>query len=530
MPSGDGSRLLSLTTQRMTLELRPYQSEAIAAVEEAQRRGIRRPLLGLPTGTGKTVIFGALIAKRGGRALVLAHRDELLTQATQKIRQIAPGTQLGLVKAEANEITARVVVASIQTLARETRLVQLPRDFDTVVVDEAHHATADSYRRVLDWVQTSPLVLGVTATPERADKASLGDVWDEVVYSRSLLEMIRAGYVADLRGLRVRLDVDFSRLRVSHGDFVDSEAAEVLTAADAPAHACAAYLEHAAGRKALLFTPTVELAHLMADSFQEAGISAEAIDGSLPLDERRAILGRLRRGETQVVANCAVLTEGFDEPSIDCVIIARPTRSRILYVQMIGRGTRTFFNKSDCLVIDLVGATERFDLMTMPKLFQLGDPQKLEGRTITEALEHEAAIATPDAPIVVEEVNLFRDRSKLAWVAVDERWTVPTGRGLLVLEPYGDSWRVVVSERGAHNILGAGLDLGYAHGVAEDFIRRVGAEQLVNPEARWRKNRMSDKQRDLLDGLRVAYEPNLSRGEASDLISAALAKRELLHR
>src|SRR6266545_4758248 len=153
----------------MALELRPYQVEAIAAIEEAERRGVRRPLLGLPTGTGKTVIFAALIRKRAGRALVVA------------------------------------------------------------------------------------------ATPERADNASLGEVWDEVVYSRSLLEMIRAGYLVDLRGLRVRLDVDFSRLRVSHGDFVDTEAAAVLTAADAPAHACDAYLEHAPGRKALLFTPTVEL-------------------------------------------------------------------------------------------------------------------------------------------------------------------------------------------------------------------------------------------------------------------------------
>src|SRR6266511_3997838 len=308
----------------MALELRPYQTEAIAAIEDAERRGVRRPLLGLPTGTGKTVIFAALIRRRGGSALVLAHRDELLVQATEKIRQIDPAARLGLVKAEANEVAAPVVVASMQTLARESRLTRLPRRFQTVVVDEAHHATADSYRRVLDWVDGSPLLLGVTATPERADNASLGEVWDEVVYSRSLLEMIGAGYLVDLRGLRVRLVVDFSRVRVSHGDFVDADAAAALTAADAPAHACAAYLEHAAGRKALLFTPTVELAHLMAEAFRKRGVAAEAVDGSLPLDERRAILARLRTGETKVVANCAVLTEGFDEPSVDCVIVARP--------------------------------------------------------------------------------------------------------------------------------------------------------------------------------------------------------------
>jgi ATP-dependent helicase IRC3 len=519
----------------MALELRPYQSEAIAAIEEAERRGVRRPLLGLPTGTGKTVIFAALIRRRGGRALVLAHRDELLGQAQDKIRQVDPTARFGLVKAEADEVEAQVVVASMQTLARESRLQRLPRRFETVVVDEAHHATAVSYRRVLEWVGGSPLVLGVTATPERADNASLGEVWDEVVYSRSLLEMIRAGYLVDLRGLRVRLAMDLSRLRVSHGDFVDAEAAAALTAADAPAHACDAYLEHAAGRKALVFTPTVELAHSMAEAFRTQGVAAEAVDGSLPLEERRAVLARLRSGETQVVANCAVLTEGFDEPSVDCVIVARPTRSRILYVQMIGRGTRTFPNKRDCLIVDLVGATERFDLLTLPKLFGLGNARWLEGRTVTEALERERAaafsVSTPQAPLVAEEVDLFREREKLRWVAVGERWALTTGSGLLVVEPYAGAWRVVVQERSTHErqVLAQGLDLGYAHGVAEDFIRRRGATHLVDPNARWREQGISDKQRALLGRLGIPIDPDLSRGEASDLISAALAKRELLH-
>jgi superfamily II DNA or RNA helicase len=519
----------------MALELRPYQAEAISAIEDAERRGVRRPLLGLPTGTGKTVIFAALIRRRGGSALVLAHRDELLMQATDKIRQVDPGARLGLVKAEANEVEAPVVVASMQTLARESRLARLPQRFQTVVVDEAHHATADSYRRVLDWVDGSPLLLGVTATPERADNASLGEVWDEVVYSRSLLEMIRAGYLVDLRGLRVRLAVDFSRLRVSHGDFVDADAGAALTAADAPAHACAAYLEHAAGRKALLFTPTVDLAHLMAEAFRKRGVAAEAVDGSLPLEQRRAILARLRSGETKVVANCAVLTEGFDEPSVDCVIVARPTRSRILYVQMIGRGTRTFPNKRDCLIVDLVGATERHDLLTLPQLFGLGDARALEDRTVTEALEREQAMAAParqEAPLVAEEVDLFRERAKLRWVEVGERWALTTGRGLLVVEPYASAWRVVVQEPGTRQrrVLAHGLDLGYAHGVAEDFIRRLGAAHLVSPDARWRTEAISDKQRALLDRLGITYDGDLSRGAASDLISAALAKRQLLNR
>jgi ATP-dependent helicase IRC3 len=237
-----------------------------------------------------------------------------------------------------------------------------------------------------------------------------------------------------------------------------------------------------------------------------------------------------------VVANCAVLTEGFDEPSVDCVIIARPTRSRILYVQMIGRGTRTFPNKSDCLVVDLVGATERFDLLTLPRLFGLGDAQGLEGRTVVEALERErpaaAPVATPEVPLVAEEVDLFREREKLRWVAVGERWALTTGGGLLVVEPYAGAWRVVVQQRGSHQreVLGQGLDLGYAHGVAEDFIRRLGTAHLVDANARWRGQGISDKQRALLARLDIDCDRQLSRGEASDLISAALAQRELLNR
>jgi ATP-dependent helicase IRC3 len=292
--------------------------------------------------------------------------------------------------------------------------------------------------------------------------------------------------------------------------------------------------KYAPGRKALLFTPTVELAHLMAEAFSKRRVAAEAVDGSLPLEERRAILARLRSGETKIVANCAVLTEGFDEPSVDCVIVARPTRSRILYVQMIGRGTRTFPNKRDCLIVDLVGATERHDLLTLPQLFGLGDATALEERTVTEAVErdHAAAATTPEAPLVTEEVDLFRERTKLRWVEVGERWALTTGRGLLVVEPYAGSWRVVVQEAGTRQrrVLAHGLDLGYAHGVAEDFIRRLGAAHLVNPDARWRTQAISDKQRALLERLGIPYDADLTRGAASDLISAEFAKRELLNR
>jgi len=349
------------SARNSSIALRPYQQEALAAIAEAESKGIRRQLVALPTGTGKTVIFSRLIAERRGRALVLAHRDELIGQAAEKILTVNPAASVGIVKAERNESHRDIVVASIQTLARESRLARIdPAGFRTVVVDEAHHAAADSYRRALEhfgcFSEAGPLTVGFTATPERADEKALGEVFAEIVYRRDILTMMRSGYLCDLRAIQVSLEADFNELHSLHGDFIDAEASEMLMAANAPAHAVAAYKEHAPGRKTLLFTPTVELAHLMAGEFSSNGISAEALSGETPKDERRGILNRLNSGATRVVANCAVLTEGFDEPSVDCVIVARPTRSKTLYVQMIGRGTRLYPGKDDCLILDLVGA------------------------------------------------------------------------------------------------------------------------------------------------------------------------------
>ncbi|HZA22083.1 MAG TPA: DEAD/DEAH box helicase, partial [Dehalococcoidia bacterium] len=303
-------------SSRPALTLRPYQEEALQAIATAAQEGIQRQLVALPTGSGKTIIFTNLIDQRGGRSLILAHRDELLRQAADKLLMVNPGLDIGIVKAALNEVNAPVVVASVQTLSRANRLSQLSCDFNTVVVDEAHHGVADSYQRILNHVgslsEGGPLTVGFTATPERADKMGLGDVWQAVVYQRTILEMMLAGYLCDLRAIQVRLQIDLDQLHVRHGDFVDSELGDAMTQANAPQHVVSAYLEHAADRKSLIFTPTVKMAHDMSAAFQAEGIRAEALDGTTPDDERRAMLHRLHTGETMVLANCLVLTEGFD--------------------------------------------------------------------------------------------------------------------------------------------------------------------------------------------------------------------------
>jgi ATP-dependent helicase IRC3 len=510
----------------MAITLRDYQADALQSIAQPETRGVRRQVLALPTGTGKTVIFAELIRRRGGRALVLVHREELVTQALDKLAVV--GLDTGVVKAERDEVAAPVVVASVQTLARAARLERLPLGFRTVVVDECHHATADSYQRVLARVETGdppPLVLGVSATPDRADGIPLEGF--EVVYRRPLRDMIAAGYLSDLRAIRVRLArADYGQLHTRAGDFIDAEAETMLLDADAPEHAVAAYLQHAPERRALVFTPTVKVAHAMADAFAGAGVPAATLDAETPLEERRAILAAFRRGPVRVVANCAVLTEGFDEPLVECIIVARPTRSRVLYVQMIGRGTRKIPVKDDCLIVDLVGATDRHDLMTVDQV--LGVPARaLWQRGAVAAIAEQAAAADDRAAsgrLVAQAVDLFAKRP-LHWVRAGGRFALSLGTaGTLVLLPAGAGWRAVVRSRDGVTVLGDGLPLEYAQGVAEDHARKAGAGALVDPAAPWRTAPATDRQREALARRGIPSRAGLTRGEASDLLAAAFVR------
>ena len=199
----------------------------------------------MPTGTGKTIVFALLVQRRRGRSLILAHRDELIQQAADKLRLVDPTLPLGVVQATRDEHTAPTVVASVQTLSRRSRLTRLVPNFQTIVIDEAHHAPAPTYRRILEycraWHPDGPLVVGVTATPERGDHHSLRQVFDGIVYQKTLLEMMQAGYLVDLRAFQVLLQADFNALRTQQGDFVEAELEHLLLTANAPAQVLAAF-------------------------------------------------------------------------------------------------------------------------------------------------------------------------------------------------------------------------------------------------------------------------------------------------
>lgn len=535
----------------MTITLRDYQIAAADAVEHAAS-GRSRVLVALPTGTGKTAVFCEVIRRRGGRALVVAHREELLDQAGARLVEAGiPETSIGRVQATRDEVSAEVVVASIATLARPPRLGRLlaateaAGAFSTVVVDEAHHALAPSYARVLDAFPRA-LVVGVTATPNRKGLAA---IFGAPVFTRDLVDMIAAGWLCDLRGRRVRLSLDLSAIRRSRGDYAEADLVEALAEAKAPEAVADAWCKEGGGRSTLVFTPGVELAHATAAALRSRGVPAEAVDGSTASDQRSDTLTRFSGGETTVLVNCALFTEGVDLPHVACVVVARPTLSPLLYAQMIGRGTRLAPGKADCLVLDVVGATERHDLANLGA----GDGPQHLGRLARLRLTRgasvlQAAMADQErrrklvelygehGHVLADDVPLF-GRGRFRWLTLpgDGRpsYVLALGeKGYAVVSPDDDgTWRVdrvAASQRfeGARYVT-----LTAATALAERRARECGAAHLTTAAAPWRRREASPKAlsylRHLSPGLVEADVQRLTAGEVSDLIDAAKVTRLL---
>jgi superfamily II DNA or RNA helicase len=337
------------------MELRPYQHEAVAAVAREHER-VRSTLLVLATGLGKTVTFAAIardLAAHGGRTLVLAHRAELLEQAAATLRKL--GLRAGIEQAARSVGPLEMpdaIVASVQTLQRD-RLAGYQRDtFRLIVVDECHHATAASYRTILDYF-TPAKVLGVTATPDRGDGVGLRVVFDSTAYRFELRDGIKAGWLAPLEVRAVEVQsLDLSRVKMRAGELAADELeAELLR--DGVLHEIAGPLvELGAGRQTLAFTVGVKQAHALAEVLRARGVSAAAVDGSMSDAARAAVLADYRAKRVNVVCNAMLWTEGFDDPATNCIALVRPTGTRALVAQMIGRGTRTAPGKTSCLVLD----------------------------------------------------------------------------------------------------------------------------------------------------------------------------------
>jgi len=357
---------------------RPYQSSAVEDVLAEFRRGVRSTLLVMPTGTGKTVVFAILaaIARAKGRVLVIAHREELVEQARERIAAVTDlnvGVEAGAARVDADALPD-VVVASVQTLARAERRERFAPDaFVLVVVDEAHHATAKTYGAVLDRFAKAK-VLGVTATPDRLDGRGLRAVFQTCAHVYEIRDAIEDQWLVPIKQRRVTveglsLDTVRTRGRNGAGDFDDDALAKQMLAEGMLHRIAAPLADLASARPTIVFTPTVAVAgELAAVLGRYVGASeVRSLDGSVHRDERAATVNAYKRGDFRVLVNCALFTEGFDAPRVSCVAVARPTKSRALYAQMIGRGTRLHpeTEKDHLLVVDFTDASTHHKLVTV---------------------------------------------------------------------------------------------------------------------------------------------------------------------
>ena len=581
------------------LKLRDYQSECIRKIHTTWDGGIFRPASVLPTGAGKTVIFSHLaeeylIRNPGKRVIILSHTDELVLQTVSKMKSVAPHRTVGIVKAERNEVAAQVISASVQSLRSERRR-SLIKDVGLIIVDEAHHAVANTYRTILEHYGALPtkedldyigrlksgetelpegvsledieraalpscLAVGFTATLVRGDKEKLSDIWQEVAYQKDIAFMIRRGYLLDVKGRRVQVpDFDLSKVRQRGGDYADGALGDALHDALAPEIVAKAYTEHAADRKGLLFAPTVDSAYEFSDALNAQGIRSEVVHGGLARDVRRAILGRLRTGETQVICNCAVLTEGFDDPTVSAVVIARPTRSAGLYQQMVGRVLRPDLTlpvseRGHALVMDVVGVSRKHDLRSLVDLTSRQDRERLEDLPELEELSllelEEVEIPEEGSglgsmpvtywagPVETEDFDpLARDSERTWGKTPDGTYWLSAGQVLVFLAASRDG------EPGTYDVVrcdkdpsGAakmteyrGLSFEMALSWGEEVATEIGGGTVLNRKgARWRGKPATDalKWKARREGV-TGYPDNIKSGDLSELIDARIAAQRI---
>ena len=346
----------------MGQELRPYQQQARERIHAEWENGHTRTLLVLPTGTGKTIVFASVAAdqvRAGHRVLILAHRGELLEQAADKLQR-STGLVSAVEKADATCLNTwfRVVVGSVQTLQRTARLERFPHDyFGTIIIDEAHHAITDGYRRILDYFGSAK-VLGVTATPDRGDMRNLGEVFDSLAFEYKLTDAIKEGYLCRIMAQTIPLKLDISSVTMSGGDYA---VGDLGTALDPYLEQIAAEMaQRCKGRKTVVFLPLIKTSQKFRDLLNSHGFRAAEVNGQSA--DRREILADFDAGKYNVLCNSMLLTEGWDCPSVDCVVVLRPTKVRSLYSQMVGRGTRLAEGKTDLLLLDFLWMTDKHEL------------------------------------------------------------------------------------------------------------------------------------------------------------------------
>lgn len=573
--------------------LRGYQRDAIAAVYGAwmHDRG-RRQIIAAATGAGKTKMTLSTVVdclKAGHRVIWFAHRKVLLDQALASFQDWWPdlADKAGIVQAVRNDWSKQFVIASIDTARNPKRLKDIlaAGPFRLAVVDECHRSLSPTYIKVLHEIERaghgqftaapgpdSPLFLGLSATPARADGQALGKYW-RIAYTYPITRGIAEGFLVPPRFVVEQLKIDLSEVATRAGDWNDKDLEETLMRGHVVDHTVRHMVKHAWGLKTIVFCVLVRQAEATAAALNAAGFRAEVISDKTPDADRDQILTGLKEGTVDVICNCSVLTEGYDESSIQCVAFARPTQSKPLYIQCVGRGLRIFPGKSECLVLDLVGASLEHDLFVSAALieespqveskprecgdcgsYDVGYRPRLDGtggvaltcRACGWQAERQEQERTPWSTFLKE-----RKRSEFVWVPVPEvsprAWALDAGReGFVALVQVDDAaWLSVVFRKPKRNKDGeiirkggidypAGdkpLDQQTAQGAAEDFIRQAELvqerESIARKGQNWRGEPGTESQASMMRRLKITEIPK-TKGERAALITAKLAQQKLV--
>lgn len=543
--------------------LRKYQVECHEAIHSARRRGVKKGLVVASTGLGKTVIFShlpeAMDIQPGEQMLVVVHRDELAEQAISKISKYNPALKITLEKAENYaDLDADVIVASVQTIGRNKlntdtkeyewgkRISRLdPDKVKYIVLDEAHHATSSSWRGVLAYFGAlkgtkydngTKFVYGFTATPNRADSEGLGQIFDEIVWRKDIVQSVAEGWLCDIRAYRVDTSVDISGVSVTKGDFAVKELEKTVNTPARNNLIVEKYIELANDKRAIFFGVDVQHIKDVTQAFNVAGVRAAYVTGDMPKDERRTVLKMFKDGWYQIMGTVAVLTEGYDDPSIEVGLMGSPTKSPVRYTQSVGRilrpspspeemedlkakGVTPEFIKTEAIIIDFCDVTGRHSLHTVPTLFGLHPKADLKGKKAGEtAAEMEKIIAQKKLPLsldsfesleklkaVAERVDLLkahsvpdavRRMSEYAWIeyAKDSYSLCLPNEGIIrVSQNMLGQWEVAKSNKGIKTVLGQAADLQAAIRRADSEVP-PDAKILLSGQSNWRAKPVTDAQ------------------------------------
>lgn len=534
-------------TTRQPRVLRPYQTEAANAVMAEWGKEVRRTAVVLPTGTGKSTVIGKLAAesaRMGLRVAMLAHRGELLDQMADTVPEVDPALpRPGIVRAEVDDSSAQIVAASFQTLVNEHRHAALGRR-DVILVDETHHVTADSYRRVVEDFGPSAFMCGFTATLRRQDGKPLRELIQSIAFERNLRWALGEGYLVKPRGITVKIpDLDLGKVKTTAGDFQNRDLAEVMEA-ETP-EIVKAVLQHTADRRPIIFAASVQAAHDIALMLSERGMQAYAVTGEMGYTERQVKYELYRTGQIQALVTVMVLTEGADFPMCDAVVIARPTQSQNLYSQMVGRALRLWPGKTDALVVDLVGTARVLKLVTVSNLDAGVVPKVVDpdGNELPPDDEDEVAadalVGTPRqrrlGPIETIGIDLLGpDETNVLWLATVKGvpFVAPQESDFawFLWETDDEHYRVgkmPIKGREGGGWLTDALPLTLAVAFVEDAVMDEGLA-MPTRSAAWRRYQpASEAQLRYARSLGIIDCESMTKARLSDEISIALVSRRL---